>query len=157
MTGVQTCALPIYDQLYPNSNLPSSNISLNACPTFSGNVSVFLSAVATYYAPSDPSRIGGMHRECIQATSSWWWGPPRYDCAFVNSHPEQEGMRGLDIVHILLLFSFPFRGITYPCAFVHWFSFIDDECDEDTRMWMVQPAVTEDGLPEVSVIHLDLW
>ena len=64
-------------------------------------------------------------------------------------------MRGLDVVRVLLLFSFPFKGITYPCAFVRWFSIINEECDEDTGMWMVQPAVTEDGLPDVSVIHLD--
>ena len=57
-------------------------------------------------------------------------------------------MRGLDVVRILLLFSFPFKGITYPCAFVRWFSIIGEEPDEDT-------AATEDGLPEVSVIHLD--
>ena len=33
----------LYDQLYSDSNLPSSNISLNACPTFLGKVSIFLS------------------------------------------------------------------------------------------------------------------
>lgn len=145
----------LYDQLYPNSNLPSSDISLNACPSFLGRVSIFLSAVASYYAPSDSSGIGGMHREHIRATSSWRRGPARYDCVFVNSRPELEGMRGLDVVRVLLLFSFPFQGITYPCAFVHWFSTIGEEPDEDTGMWMVQPALTEDGLPEVSVIHLD--
>jgi hypothetical protein len=96
-----------------------------------------------------------MHREHIRATSSWRRGPARYDCAFVDSHPELEGMRGLDVVRVLLLFSFPFKGITYPCAFVRWFSIIGEDCDEDTGMWMVQPAVTEDGLPDVSVIHLD--
>ena len=64
-------------------------------------------------------------------------------------------MCGLDVVHVLLLFSFPFGGITYLCAFIHWFSIIGKECDPDTGMWMVQPAVTKDGLPDVSVIHLD--
>ena len=145
----------LYDQLYPDSNLPSSDVSLNACPIFFGKVSVFLSAVATYYAPSDPCGIGGMHREHIRATPSWRRGPARYDCVFVNSRPELEGMRGLDVVRILLLFSFPFKGITYPCALVHWFSIIGEEPDEDTGMWMVRPAATEDGQPEVSVIHLD--
>ena len=61
----------------------------------------------------------------------------------------------MDVVRILLLSSFSFKGITYPCVFVCWFSIIDEERDEDTGMWMVQPAVTEDGLPDVSVIHLD--
>jgi hypothetical protein len=127
----------LYDQLYPDSNLPSSDVSLNACPVFMGKVSIFLSAVATYYAPSDPSGIGGMHREHFRATPSWRRGPARYDCVFVNSHPELGGMRGLDVVRILLLFSFSFKGVTYPCAFVRWFSTIGEEHDEDTGMWMV--------------------
>ena len=73
----------------------------------------------------------------------------------MNSRPELEGMHGLDIVRVLLLFPFLFNGMTYPCAFVCWFSIIDEERDEDSGMWMVQPAVTEDRLPEVSIIHLD--
>ena len=79
----------------------------------------------------------------------------RYDCVFVESHPELEGMRGLGIVRVHLLFSFPFRGVTYPCALVRWFSVTGEERDEVTGMWMVKPGVTEDGLPEFSVIHLD--
>ena len=55
----------LYDQPYPDSNLPSSNISLNVCPTFMGKVSIFLSAVATYYAPGNSCGIGGMHHEHI--------------------------------------------------------------------------------------------
>ena len=51
--------------------------------------------------------------------------------------------------------SFPFCSITYLCAFICWFSIIGEEFDPDTGMWMVQPAVTEDGLPDVSVIHLN--
>ena len=145
----------LYDQLYPDSDLPSSDISLNASPTFLGKVSIFLSAIATYYAPSDPCGFGGMHHEYIWATSSWQQGPAHYDCVLVNSCPELEGMHGLDVIRVLLLFSFPFNGMTYPCAFVCWFSIIDEEHDEDTGMWMVQPAVTEDGLPEGSIIHLD--
>lgn len=144
----------LYDQLYPDSHLTSSDVSLNACPTFSGDISVFPSAAATYYAPSDPSGVGGMRREHIRATSSWRQGPARYDCAFVNSRPQLEGMRGLDVVRILLFFSFEFKAVTYPCALVHWFSLVEEERDEDTGMWMIQPEVA-DGSPVVSVIHLD--
>ena len=94
----------LYDQLYPDSNLPSSSVSLNACLTFLGKVSTILSAVTTYYAPSDPSGIGGMHREHIWSTCSWWRGSAHYDCVFVESHPELEGMHGLDVVRVLLPF-----------------------------------------------------
>ncbi|KAH9980447.1 hypothetical protein BJV77DRAFT_1062620 [Russula vinacea] len=145
----------LYDQLYPESRITSSDVCLDACPIFSGIISVYTSAAATYYAPSDLSGVGGMHREHIRATPSWRQGPPRYDCAFVNSRPELDGMRGLDVVRILRFFSLNFRGVTYPCALVRWFSLVSDECDEDTGMWMVQPAVTDDGLPDISVIHLD--
>jgi hypothetical protein len=64
-------------------------------------------------------------------------------------------MRGLDVVRILRFLSFTFRGVIYPCALVRWFSLVSDERDEDTGMWMVQPAVTDDGSPDISVIHLD--
>ena len=145
----------LYDQLYPNGPINSTSVSLNACPNFFGRVSVFSSAAATFYAPSDPSGIGGMRREHIRATPSWRHGPARYDCAFVNSRPELDGMRGLDVVRVLLFFSFRFESITYPCALVQWFSLIGEECDEDTGMWMVQPETTGDHLPVVSVVHLD--
>jgi hypothetical protein len=145
----------LYDQLYPDSHITSADVSLNACPTFSGTISVFSSAVATYYAPSDPSGIGGMRCEHIRATPSWRQGPARYDCAFLNSRPDLEDMRGLDVVRILLFFSFTSRSETYPCALVHWFSLVEEERDDDTGMWMVQPEVTDDGLPVISIIHLD--
>jgi len=145
----------LYDQLYPDSHLTSADVSLNACPIFSGIVSVFSSAVATYHAPSDPSGIGGMRRERIRAVPSWRLGAARYDCAFVDSRPDLQGMCGLDVVRILLLFSFTFENVTYPCALVHWFTLVEEEPDSDTGMWMVQPEITDDGLPVLSVIHLD--
>ena len=144
----------LYDQQYPDCPLTSTKVSLHACPPFFGMISVFASAVANYHAPSDPCGIRGMHREHIRATPSWRQGPARYDCAFVNSKPELDGMRGLSVVRILLFFSFVFDGKTYPCALVHWFSSVAEECDEDTGMWIVQPEV-EDGSPTISVLHLD--
>jgi hypothetical protein len=145
----------LYDQQYPDCPLTSTKVSLHACPTFAGMISVFASAAANYYAPSDPSGIHGMRREHIRATSSWRQGPARYDCAFVNSKPELDGMRGLSVVRILLFFSFVFDGKTYPCALVRWFSLAADECDEDTGMWMVRPEVEDDDSPTISVLHLD--
>ena len=64
-------------------------------------------------------------------------------------------MRGLDVVRALLFFSFTFKNVTYPCALVHWFSLVDDERDEDTGMWMVQPERSDDGLPVITVVHLN--
>ncbi|KAI0245225.1 hypothetical protein BJV78DRAFT_1277481 [Lactifluus subvellereus] len=145
----------LYDQLYPESHLTSSDVSLSACPTFTGTISLFPSATATFYAPSDPSGVGGMHREHIRATSAWRQGPARYDCVFVNTRPHLNGMRALDVGHVWCFFSFEYHNTTYPCAVVHRYSLIGEECDEDTGMWMVKPEMAYDGSPVVSIIHLD--
>ena len=73
----------------------------------------------------------------------------------MNSHPDLEGMCGLDIVRILLFFLFTYGDVTYPYALVHWFLFLDDEHDEDMGIWTVEPEVAPDGAPVISVIHLD--
>ena len=95
-----------------------------------------------------------MHREHIRATPSWRKGPSRYDCMFLNSRPELDGMRGLDVVRVLFFFSFSFRDVHYPCVFVQWFTCIDKDPDEETGMWIIQPEL-EDNKPVESVIHLD--
>ncbi|KAI1790338.1 hypothetical protein LXA43DRAFT_1083303 [Ganoderma leucocontextum] len=48
----------IYQQLNPDSDVPDDPNLLPAC---SARIHVYHSAVATFYAPSDPSGIGGMH------------------------------------------------------------------------------------------------
>ena len=52
----------IYDQEHSDSD---SNAT-SALPTFYGKITVYPSAVATFYAPSDISGIGGMCREFVQ-------------------------------------------------------------------------------------------
>ena len=145
----------LYDQKYPDCHITSADVSLDACPRLPGMISVFSSAAVTYYPPSDPGGIHGLRREHIRATPSWRHGAARYDCAFVNSRPELEGMRGLDIIRIFLFFSFTYESVTYPCAFVQWYTLLDEEPDEDTGMWMVKPEKESDGSPTISVIHLD--
>jgi hypothetical protein len=145
----------LYDQQHLDSDISSSDVPLTACPRFDGDIRVYRSAMATFHAPSDLSGIGGMRREHIRATPSWRNGAPRYDCAFLNSQPELDGMRGLQVVRILLFFSFCVQDNFYPCALVHWFSRLQDEPDEDTGMWMVEPESDADGEPVISVVHLD--
>ena len=113
------------------------------------------SAVATFYAPGDPSGPTGMRREWIRATPSWRKGPPRYDCAYVTADPEQPGFRGLHAVRIRLFLSFTFLGVYYPCALVEWFTPVGDEPDDLTGMWVVEPEIDEDGTRPCEVIHLD--
>ena len=80
---------------------------------------------------------------------------PRYDCAFINSNPDLAGLHGLSVVRIKLFFSFNYQDIVFPCALVHWYSYIDDNPDSNTGMWCVQPEFNSAGEPHISVLHLD--
>jgi hypothetical protein len=148
----------LYDQLNPDSDTPGSNVTLSKCPEVRGSVFVFHSAVATFYAPSDLSGIGGMYRERIRATPSWKKGNrsvPRYDCVLVDVSPSLSPMRGLLVGRVRLFFSFHHNGITYPCALLEWFEMFGDQPDADTGMWLVKPEYASDGSRSTSVIHLD--
>ena len=94
----------LYDQTYPNAQVPFSQVSIDACPAFRGKIAVFYGASANFCAPSDPSGLHGMHREFIQATPSWHKAHTWYDCIFINMHPESTGMGGLQVAHVFLFF-----------------------------------------------------
>jgi hypothetical protein len=143
------------DQLPGTSSLSNIDDSDDDLPEFDEVISVYTSAVATFYAPSDLSGIGGMHRERIRALSSWRGEGPRYDCIFVNTDPTQNGMRGLEVARVRSFFSFKFRNVSYPCALIRWYSHNDDGPDEDTGMWVVEPDSHADGSAFTAVIHLD--
>jgi len=117
-----------------------------------GKVSVFASAMATFFAPSDPSGIHGMRRERIRSTPSWRGREPRYDCAFVVEDQEKLGMSGIAVVRVRLLFSVEYDGVHYPCALVEWFKKMG--CDPLTGLWIVHPDCTR-GSRDKSVLHLD--
>ena len=150
--------LLLHDQLHADSlsNL-SSGSSILDLPEFNGRtkITIYNSAVATYFAPSDISGIGGMRREHIRAAPTWRKGPARYDCIFVNTNSNEDGMRGLDVARVRLFFSFRYYGITYPCALIHWFSRVGDAPDEGTGMWVVEPDFNDDRSPVISIIHLE--
>ncbi|KAJ6576363.1 hypothetical protein B0H10DRAFT_2345165 [Mycena sp. CBHHK59/15] len=119
-------------------NIPLANIPLDDCPDAVSRIKVFPSAVAKFYAPSDQSGIAGMLRERIRA-----------------GDPELPGFRGLIAARVLLFMSFKYRGVTYPCALVTWFSAIGDEPCPDVGMWMVQPNVDNRGRRVMDIIHVD--
>lgn len=145
----------LFSQKNPDSDIPLHDVPLDDCPLYSGKVKVFPSAVATFFAPSDQSGIGGMYRERIRAVRSWRGGAPRYDCVFVEQDAEQPGFRGLHAARVLAFMSLQKSDITYPCALVTWFSVIGDEPDPDVGMWMVDPDLDAEGDREMSIIHLD--
>ncbi|KAI0671174.1 hypothetical protein C8Q78DRAFT_1069813 [Trametes maxima] len=151
----------IHDQTHPDSNVQVDSEEVPPCPP--GLIRVFHSAVAVFYAPSDPSGIGGMHREHIRVTPSWRKGPPRYDCVFLGNDPSAPGLRSLHVARVRLLFSFkpdpsfvsPNMVAPVPCALVEWFSPLGDVPDEETGLWMVQPDLDCDGKRELGVVHVE--
>ena len=82
---------------------------LGICPQFDSPISVFFSASATFYAPSDPSGTGGMHKEFIRATPRWRNGAPRWDCVFVPQKSARQagaGLLGMNVARVRMFFSF---------------------------------------------------
>ena len=59
----------LYAQCHPESNI--EHISLDDLPAFHEKVTLYPSAIATFYAPSNISGTGGMRCEYIHATSDW--------------------------------------------------------------------------------------
>jgi len=141
-------------QLYPDTHGPTT-ISYLECPGYHGNISIYNSASSMFYAPSDLSGVGGMRHEYIRATPAWRQDGPRYDCVFVITDPELEGMRGMDVARVLCFFAFKTQGKRYPCAVVRWFDRIGDMPDETTGMWMVRPSFIWGQQPNFAVIHVD--
>ena len=124
---------------------------------FRDRISVFHSAMAIYYAPSDPSGIGNMHHEYIRSTPAWRGEGERRDCILVNtSESEIPGsINGLEAARVMLFFSFKFRHKTFRCALIQWFPRVGNEPDCDTGMWVVRPEFLPGGRPELQVIHID--
>ncbi|KAH7912047.1 hypothetical protein BJ138DRAFT_1135015 [Hygrophoropsis aurantiaca] len=146
----------LFAQLFPNDPRNPEDVPTATCPRHEGKVQVFNSASATFYAPSDPSGIGGMRREQIRSCPIWRNSYQRLDCVFVNTNSALEGMRGLEVARVLCFFSFKYEHEIFPCAVVHWFDKFSDEPDEDTGMWIVRPSVRADGgSRNIAVIHID--
>ncbi len=150
----------LFQQMYPDVPLPEDDIFPPLPePT---RVKVYHSAIATFYAPSDPSGIRGMHREYIRATPSWRKGSPRYDCVFVGKDASLDGFRGLHAARVRAFFSVLVPCLDgsegdewVPCALVEWFSAIGDAPDEVTGLWKVEPDYFEDGERMRDVVHVE--
>ena len=123
-------------------------------PEFDDLITLYPSAVATYFVPSDLSGKGGMHSECIHATPNWRKEGPQYDTIFFITNPNEDDMHGLEVAQVKQFFSFKSQGHLYPCAIVQWYSHCYDEPDEVTGMWVVEPDAY-DGKPTTDIIHVD--
>lgn len=120
-------------------------------------LSVFHSATATFFAPSDPSGRRGMRRERIRCTPTWRGKGPRRDCAFVVEDQHKQGFRGMSVVRTRLLFSFSYEGEHYPCALVDWYKKVGRGPEESSGMWIVHEESQggRNGARLTTVVHLD--
>lgn len=66
----------LYEQQHPDDPTDPAN---RVYPTFYKQLTVYPSALATFYAPSNLSGICGMKRERICAVKTWRTGPGQYD------------------------------------------------------------------------------
>jgi hypothetical protein len=87
-----------------------------------GKISVFHSAIASFFAPSDECGLFGMRRERIRSCPLWRGKAPRHDCVFVVEDDDKPGMRGMNVAQVQLFFSFKHDEKEYQCALVNWFS-----------------------------------
>ena len=144
----------LFHQLHPDSSESGTTLSLDSCPALNGEtIFVHNFAEATFYAPSDPSGIGGMRREFIRATPNWRKGGARYDCVFINQDSSLKGLLGMAVAQVKLLFTLHHRERRYQCALVHWFQRDRDTPERTSGMWIVKPR-TSYRIPVCSVIDL---
>ncbi|KAJ7511398.1 hypothetical protein B0H11DRAFT_1789547, partial [Mycena galericulata] len=143
----------LFDQLNPNAPTPGARIALAQCPDFAERIFLYHSARAVFYAPSDVSGVGGMHHERIRATKSWYRGPARYDCVFLE---HDKDLPGFQAARVRVFFQSKFRGIDYPCALIHWFSARGEHPCPETGMCIVTPDTVHSGRgPSLAFVHLD--
>jgi hypothetical protein len=141
-------------------NHPNIPITEPVDDAYDGPITIFHSASASYYAPSDLCGSGGMYRERIRANPSYR-GSRRYDTVLVDVGGDENVMKGLMVAQVLLFFSCwnPYTERDIPCALVRWFEHPDGgPCrDNDTGMWKVVPEMYGDDTDEypVQVISLD--
>ena len=145
----------LFECLNPDDPCDIMTIPDFELPCYDGPVSVFHSASSQFYAPSDLCRTGRMHEEHIQSCPMWRGGGPRYDCVFVGSDPDADGMHGYEIARVLCFFSFVYKGITYPCATICWFDKVGEEPDELTGMWIICPGTLPNHTPNYTIIHIN--
>ena len=140
----------LFNYNHPNEPAP---FNIEDLPLFKGEIKVYHSAAAVYYAPSDLCGAGGLHRECICLTPSFH-GHECRDTVFVVLDESKKGMEGMEIGRVLLFFSFQYWRQSFSCALINWFVHDDSEPDRDTGMWVVQQE-HECGQPTIDVIEID--
>ncbi|KAF8328733.1 hypothetical protein F5887DRAFT_897430 [Amanita rubescens] len=115
---------------------------------------LYPSAIATYYAPSDRSGLGGMLRERIRATHKWRGGGSRYDCVFIKVDEDEAGFRGLDVVQVVAFFKVTCNKVEYPGAIVTPFKKVGNSPCPFTQMWKVRRDLARGGQRKFKIVPI---
>jgi hypothetical protein len=144
---------PQRDHFHP---VGRSDSAVDPLPHFRERITVYPSAVAKYYSPSDISGIGGMRKDRIHAVDKWFGGAGRYDTVYLKEALDEPAtVPDFQIARVHLLFAFVQRGRRHACALIQDFVYVDSEPDEDVGMWVVCRAF-RGSQPKMRVIPLTL-
>ncbi|TBU39994.1 hypothetical protein BD309DRAFT_993389 [Dichomitus squalens] len=147
----------LHDDLFPELDAGDA-IPLEQCPYIANHlrIGVYHHAYATFFAPSEMSGLGGMHREVIRCNPLWYGQYARYDTVLVNLESDGSFADGtLIVARVLLFFSFIFEDTKYESAFVEWFLLHTPEPDHLTGMWVIEPEILDSGERAVGVVSID--
>ncbi|KAI1789248.1 hypothetical protein LXA43DRAFT_1155148, partial [Ganoderma leucocontextum] len=130
----------LYTQARPDGD-DADQVPLENCPYVWGGtrLSVFHSASAAFFAPSEHAGPNGMQREMIRATPCWWGEYSRYDTVFISTDQDTLGMDGMEVARVRGFLSFEHEDVEYKCAIVEWFD-TEEDLDPVTGMYVVSPA-----------------
>ena len=98
----------LHSQLDLTNTCHPEEIPLEECPFYNSKLHVYNSACSTFFAPSDLSGVYGMQCEHIHSCPMWREEGPQFNCVFIVTDSQAEGMRSLDVAHVLCVCVFFF-------------------------------------------------
>lgn len=122
-----------------------------------GEVYTYPSAIATFYAPSDLSGIGGGLRERIRCAPEWRNGTARHDCVFVRCDPNVPlpDFHGLRVAQVKAFLKLKHNRFSHSCALVSWFKVVGNSPCDQTGMWIVTREIGQTRQPALGLINID--
>lgn len=134
------------------------SVPLTDCTQFNGQIHIYHSAIARFYAPSDLCGAGGIYCELIWSNPLWHREGIQHDMVFMTTNLDHDGFLGICVGRVHLLFSFVYESVDYHCVLVHWFVPVGESVHEETGQWIVEPEFIGNGcnqLPNLTVVHVD--
>jgi hypothetical protein len=145
----------IHERRFPDEDV--DEVEDDALPHYEGRLSIYDSASAIFYAPSELAGPHGMHLEIIRSKSLWRGEYERRDTVLVKAGDNNDILGGMYVARIVRFLSFTYDGVRQPCALVEWYLPLDAEPDEVTGMWRVRSHLQRRRRGEqIARRHMDL-